>query len=400
MDIDFNSLTYLYELHYGGIDKRITIDKIEKTKTNGYRLNQTYGKNAHFVDIELDEKQKRVLLYYNNKIFHEEQLSDSRYEKICSDLLNAFVYMDIIEELRGKQISRNKKEPKSEKSANKFNIKCYYNGGGFRVIIDECVFKMVFDDYTLDGEWKNLHISNVQKVNFVAPDQLIIANNKMDARICLFKDFKVAIDVRREKGVIVGNVHLTESEFDRFVKELKDIEYSFKKFKEGLNIEDEKTCDRDINTLEMPPAGLPPRNLNIHVPSPENSFDGVEKIIVDLTDEINRLRSADPDMSDDDKELFDQSKKYDKGKRRFDLVDLSTVGAIADVLGFGAQKYGENTWQDLPDGEKRYFAALLRHLEAHQKGDLIDVESGLAHIYHVLTNAFFLTYLFNKKGTN
>lgn len=90
------------------------------------------------------------------------------------------------------------------------------------------------------------------------------------------------------------------------------------------------------------------------------------------------------------------SKKYDKGKRRFDLVDLSTVGAIADVLGFGAQKYGENTWQNLPDGEKRYFAALLRHLEAHQKGDLIDAESGLPHIYHVFTNAYFLTYLYNR----
>ena len=323
--------------------------------------------------------------------------------KIYSDLLNAFVYMNMMkEDLEGKQMSRNKKEPKSKKSTNKFNIKCYYNSGGFRVIIDECVFKMVFSDYTLEGEWTNLHISNVQKVNFVAPDQLIIANNKMDVRICLFKDFDVAIDVRELKGVIVGNVHLTESEFDRFVKELKDIEYSFKKFKEGLNMDDEESCDCDTNTLEMPPAGLPPRNLDIHVPSTENSFDefdSSEKIIVDLVDEINKLRSADPDMSDDDKELFDQSKKYDKGKRRFDLVDLGTVGAIADVLGFGAQKYGENTWQDLPEGEKRYFAALLRHLEAHQKGELIDAESGLPHIYHVLTNAFFLTYLFNKKET-
>ena len=369
MDIDFNRLLDLYELHYGGIDKCITIRKIERTKTNGYRLIQTYDKNTNFIDIELDEKTKKVRLYYDNKIFHEEQLSDSRYEKICSDLLNAFFFMNIINGSKEKkEMKRNKKESKSKKSSNKINIECYYTSGGwFRVIIDGCVFKMVSDDYTLNGEWTNIQISNVQKVSFVSPDRVIIANNNIDVRICLFEDFEVAIDVRKHKRVFISDVHLTESEFDRFVKELKDVEYSFKKFKEGSNMDDEKSCDCDTNTLEMPTAGLPPRNLDIHIPSPEKL-----------------------------KELFDQSKKYDKGKRRFDLVDLGTVGAIADVLGFGAQKYGENTWQNLPDGEKRYFAALLRHLEAHQKGDLIDAESGLPHIYHVFTNAYFLTYLYNR----
>ena len=370
MDIDFNYLLDLYELHYGGIDKCITIRKIERTKTNCYRLSQTYGKNAHFVDIELDVKTKKVRLYYKEKIFHEEQLSDSRYEKICNDLLNVFVYMNITNDSKEEKVKRNKKEPKSKKSPNKINIKCYYSSGKFCVIIDECVFKMVSDDHTSDEECTNLHIFNVRKVNFIAPDQLIIANSKMDVYICLLENFEVAIDVIDGNDLTVANVHLTESEFDRFVKELKDVEYSFEKFKEGLNMDDEESCDCDTNTLEMPPAGLPPRNLGIYVPSPEKL-----------------------------KELFDQSKKYDKGKRRFDLIDLGTVGAIADVLGFGAQKYGENTWQDLPEGEKRYFAALLRHLEAHQKGDLIDGESGLPHIYHVLTNAFFLTYLFNKKET-
>lgn len=368
MDIDFNSFNNLYELHYGGrTNDCITIGKIEKIETNRYRLYQKYSKNAHYIDIKFDEKTKKVLMFYKNELFHEEQLTDSRYEKVVDDLLNVFVYMNITKNLEMEQMIRDKKEPKSKKSTNKFNIKCYYNSGGFRVIIDECVFKMVFDDYTLDGEWTNLHITNVQKVNFVTPDQLIIANNKMDVRICLFRDFGVAIDVRKMKVVIVGNVHLTKSEFNRFVKELKDVEYSFKKFKEGSNMDVKESCYCDTNTLEMPPTGLPPRNLDILFPSPEKL-----------------------------KELFDQSKKFDKGKRRFDLVDLSTVGAIADVLGFGAQKYGENTWQNLPDGEKRYFAALLRHLEAHQKGDLVDVESGLPHIYHVLTNAFFLTYLYNR----
>lgn len=59
MDIDFNRFLNLYELHYGGIDKCITIRKIERTKTNGYRLIQTYDKNTHYIDIELDEKNKK-----------------------------------------------------------------------------------------------------------------------------------------------------------------------------------------------------------------------------------------------------------------------------------------------------------------------------------------------------
>lgn len=269
MDIDFNYFIDLYELHYGGIDKRITIRKIERTKTNGYRLYQIYDKDDHFVDIELDEKQKKVLLYYDKKIFHEEQLSDSRYEKICSDLLNVFVYMNITNDSKEEKVKRNKKESKNKKSSNKINIKSYYSSGKFCVVIDECVFKMVSDDHTLDEEWTDLHIFNVQKVIFVAPDQLVIANNEMDVYICLLEDFEIAIDVIDGNDLIVANVHLTKSEFDRFVKELKDIEYSFKKFKEGSNMDDEKSCDCDTNTSEMPSAGLSPRNLDILFPSPE-----------------------------------------------------------------------------------------------------------------------------------
>ena len=87
-----------------------------------------------------------------------------------------------------------------------------------------------------------------------------------------------------------------------------------------------------------------------------------------------------------------EAKKYDQSKTRMDLVPLSVMESLGKILTMGAQKYGENTWQNLPDYWKRYKAALLRHLTAIDKGELIDPESGLPHIDHVLCNAAFLSW--------
>ena len=90
-----------------------------------------------------------------------------------------------------------------------------------------------------------------------------------------------------------------------------------------------------------------------------------------------------------------EGKKYDTGKSRMDLVPLDTIETVGRILGMGAQKYGENNWQELSDFWKRYKAALLRHLAAIDKGELIDQESRLPHIDHVLCNAIFLSWGFH-----
>lgn len=87
-----------------------------------------------------------------------------------------------------------------------------------------------------------------------------------------------------------------------------------------------------------------------------------------------------------------KGKKYDSGKLRYDLIDPYALEGLAEVLTFGAQKYADNSWQGLENAKDRYYAALIRHLEARRKGELVDSESGLMHSSHVLANAMFLHY--------
>jgi hypothetical protein len=89
--------------------------------------------------------------------------------------------------------------------------------------------------------------------------------------------------------------------------------------------------------------------------------------------------------------------KLDQGKIRMDLFPLEVAESISKVLTFGAQKYTENGWQQVPDAVKRYQAAMLRHLTAIEKGELYDDESGLPHIYHVGCCVTFLIYFFNRE---
>lgn len=84
-------------------------------------------------------------------------------------------------------------------------------------------------------------------------------------------------------------------------------------------------------------------------------------------------------------------------KLRWDLLPLDLIEKIVEVYHFGAKKYSPNTWQKLPDGYNRYKAAMLRHLTAHEKGELYDKESGLPHLAHMAWNAIALLYFALKK---
>lgn len=85
--------------------------------------------------------------------------------------------------------------------------------------------------------------------------------------------------------------------------------------------------------------------------------------------------------------------KFDAGKPRWSLLmrGLATaLGGVVAVLTFGAKKYEAHSWRNVSNGEERYLDALYRHLDALQRGEKIDPESGLSHWSHVATNALFL----------
>ena len=87
------------------------------------------------------------------------------------------------------------------------------------------------------------------------------------------------------------------------------------------------------------------------------------------------------------------SPKFDQGKLRYSLVPPILIEQIAEVLTFGAQKYAPDSWQTVENGEERYLDALMRHLEAYRKGELLDLNSGLSHLAHLGCNLAFLMHI-------
>ena len=86
-------------------------------------------------------------------------------------------------------------------------------------------------------------------------------------------------------------------------------------------------------------------------------------------------------------------KKYDQGKIRYDLIPPECLRELAKVLTYGIEKYKEaDSWQTVPEMERRYYSALMRHLEEWRGGNKEDAESHLRHLSHVLCNALFLLW--------
>lgn len=89
--------------------------------------------------------------------------------------------------------------------------------------------------------------------------------------------------------------------------------------------------------------------------------------------------------------------KYDTGKLQYSLIPPIATRSLAQVLTFGAAKYAPNSWQRVPEGERRYTDALYRHLEAYRMGESTDSESGLSHLAHAITNIAFLLHFEEQR---
>jgi len=108
-------------------------------------------------------------------------------------------------------------------------------------------------------------------------------------------------------------------------------------------------------------------------------------------------------------EIVGEFMKFDKDKIRYDLVPVSTIHAIADILTYGAKKYKAENWRNVEDAD-RYIAAAMRHFEAYRSGEWLDIDvldelnnviikgSNKPHLAHAITNLAFLLELEHKKN--
>ena len=84
--------------------------------------------------------------------------------------------------------------------------------------------------------------------------------------------------------------------------------------------------------------------------------------------------------------------KHDGGKPRLSLVPAEAIEAIGIVMTHGAEKYGEASYRQV--APERYRDALMRHICKWLKDPHgVDEDSGLPHLWHIITNAAFLCEL-------
>ena len=95
--------------------------------------------------------------------------------------------------------------------------------------------------------------------------------------------------------------------------------------------------------------------------------------------------------------------KLDAGKPRVGRVLGSFAQALREVAmvgTYGASKYTDNGWVEVPDGIGRYTDAMLRHYLAEAAGEQFDDGSDLLHAAHVAWNALARLELMMRQEDN
>jgi hypothetical protein len=79
-----------------------------------------------------------------------------------------------------------------------------------------------------------------------------------------------------------------------------------------------------------------------------------------------------------------------------DLLDPDFLEHVAQVLGFGANKYDKHNWRQ-GINVSRLIAAAYRHLGAINRGENVDPESGLHHVAHLGCCVMFLDWMLHYR---
>src|SRR5258708_2505586 len=81
--------------------------------------------------------------------------------------------------------------------------------------------------------------------------------------------------------------------------------------------------------------------------------------------------------------------KMDANKIRADLLPVSFLIGVAEILTAGAKKYSDRNWE-LGMKWSRPYGACLRHLFKWWSGEKLDPDSGQSHLWHAACNLAFL----------
>jgi len=93
----------------------------------------------------------------------------------------------------------------------------------------------------------------------------------------------------------------------------------------------------------------------------------------------------------------DNALRYNEGKPKWHLVDFESLIPLVRVLEYGAVKYEPFNWkkemkrEDVLDSMMRHMVSLISNKE-------IDEESKQHEIGHIMANAMFYSFHFNKKS--
>lgn len=114
---------------------------------------------------------------------------------------------------------------------------------------------------------------------------------------------------------------------------------------------------------------------------------------------VNQTRS---EKDPHGKDPHEKGSKLDAGKIKVRLLfnDFPrALLAVADIATFGANKYTEHGWLEVPDGIDRYDDAKDRHI-LYGAVDPIDKESGRLHLAHECWNALAKLELILRQMEN
>lgn len=95
--------------------------------------------------------------------------------------------------------------------------------------------------------------------------------------------------------------------------------------------------------------------------------------------------------------------KVDSGKNRVGLVFSGFCNAlpkVAEIGTFGASKYTDYGFLEVPRGVDRYQDAMFRHYFKWTQGEELDPDSNLSHLGHMAWNALAILELVLREKAN